>query len=77
MQQYENKFSSQVKLLHDAWLHENKEYTLNSSLITAIILFYPRSLKRFYEVYAEVCIEGKEIKGLLAIDWLRMEVNNG
>jgi hypothetical protein len=21
-----------------------------------------------------VCIEGKEIKGLLAIDWLRMEV---
>lgn len=66
-----------MKILHEAWLSTNREYTLNSSLLTALILFYPRILKRFYEVYAEVCIEGKEIKGLLAIDWLRMELSNG
>ena len=59
MEEYEKKLNPQVKILHEAWLNYNKEYTLNSSLITAIILFYPRSLKRFYEVYAEVCIEGK------------------
>ena len=59
MEEYEKKLNPQVKSLHEAWLNSNKEYALNSSLITSIILFYPRSLKRFYEVYAEVCIEGK------------------
>jgi hypothetical protein len=39
-------------------------------------MFNPRILKKFYEVYAEICVEGKEIKGLMAIDWLRMEIKN-
>ena len=48
---YNEKLKPEVKFLFESWAKIHEEYTINPSLLTSILMFNPRSLKKFYEVY--------------------------
>lgn len=46
-------------------------------MLTIFPVMIRKTLKKYYEVYTEVCMEGEMIQGLLAINWFRLDVKEG
>ena len=36
-----------------------------------------KTLRKYYDVYSEICMEGSMIQGLLAINWFRLDLKEG
>jgi hypothetical protein len=40
-------------------------------------LIIRKTLKKYFEVYSEICMDGNMIQGLLVINWFRLDVKDG
>lgn len=58
--------------------HLNRyDHVLLGPLLAIFPAIINRTLKKYYEVYSEVCMDGSMIQGLLAINWFRLDLKDG
>ena len=46
-------------------------------LLAIFPIMIRKTLRKYYDVYSEICMEGSMIQGLLAINWFRLDLKEG
>ena len=58
--------------------HLNRyEFVNMGPLLCIFPVLVLNTLKKYFNVYSEVCMEGRMIQGLLAINWFRIGLEDG